>query len=78
MSRDPNSWYEEEYWEEIGRQEDIAKAIKNLSQQPIRDFLGTYGDAIIAQPRYARRSGYPLCRRGRGDRDRTDHALHAC
>jgi hypothetical protein len=66
MSRDPDSWYEEEYWEEIGRQEDIAKAIKNLSQQPIRDFLGTYGDAIdkrlddiTAQARYARESGYP-------------------
>jgi hypothetical protein len=67
MSRDPDSWYEEEYWEEIGRQEDIGKAIKNLSQQPIRDFLGTYGDAIdkrlddiIAQARYARsRSSMP-------------------
>jgi hypothetical protein len=66
MSRDPHSSYEEEYWEEIGRQEDIAKALKNLSQQPIRDFLGTYGDAIdkrlddvTAQARYARQSGYP-------------------
>lgn len=66
MSRDPDNWYEEEYWEEIGRQEDIAKAIKNLSHQPIRDFLGTYGDAIdtrlddiIAQARYARQGGYP-------------------
>ncbi|SHG18582.1 hypothetical protein SAMN05443248_0604 [Bradyrhizobium erythrophlei] len=46
MSRDPDNWYEEEYWEEIGRQEDLAEAIKNLSHQPIRDFLGTYGDAI--------------------------------
>jgi hypothetical protein len=66
MSRDPDSWYEEEYLEAIGRQEDIATAIKNLSQQPIRDFLGTYGDAIdkrvddtITQARYARQSGYP-------------------
>jgi hypothetical protein len=66
MSRDPGSWYEEEYWEEIGRQEDIANAIKNLTQQPIRDFLGTYGDAIdkrvddvVAQARYARQGGYP-------------------
>lgn len=66
MSRDPDNWYEEEYWEEIGRQEDIAKAIKNLAHQPIRDFLGTYGDAIdtrlddiIAQARYARQGGYP-------------------
>lgn len=66
MSRDPDSWYEEEYWEEVGRQEDIANAINNLSQQPIRDFLGTYGDAIdkrlddvIAQARYARQGGYP-------------------
>lgn len=66
MSRDPDNWYEEEYWEEIGRQEDIAKAIKNLSHQPIRDFLGTYGDAIdsrlddvITQARYACQGGYP-------------------
>jgi hypothetical protein len=66
MSRDPDNWYEEEYWEEIGRQEDVAKAIKNLSHQPIRDFLGTYGDAIderlddiMAQARYARQGGYP-------------------
>jgi hypothetical protein len=28
MSRDPDNWYEEEYWEEIGRQEDIAKAAR--------------------------------------------------
>jgi hypothetical protein len=66
MSRDPDSWYEEEYWDEIGRKEDIANAIKNLSHQPIRDFLGTYGDAIdkrvddvVAQARYARQGGYP-------------------
>ncbi|MBR0719928.1 hypothetical protein [Bradyrhizobium manausense] len=66
MSRDPDNWYEEEYWEEIGRQEDIDNAIKNLSQQPIRDFLGIYGDAIdnrlddvIAQARYARQGGFP-------------------
>jgi hypothetical protein len=66
MSRDADSWYEDEYWDEIGRQEDIARAIKNLSQQPIRDFLGTFGDAIdkrlddaIAQARYARQGGYP-------------------
>jgi hypothetical protein len=46
MSRDPDSWYEEEYYEEIGHQEDIANAIKSLSEGPIREFLGTYGDAI--------------------------------
>jgi len=66
MSSDPDNWYEDEYWEEIGRKEDIDNAIKNLSRQPIRDFLGTYGDAIdnrvddvIAQARYARQGGYP-------------------
>jgi rhodanese-related sulfurtransferase len=66
MSSTPDSWYEDEYWEEIGRKEDIDNAIKNLSHQPIRDFLGTFGDAIdrrvgdvIAQARYARQGGYP-------------------
>jgi hypothetical protein len=66
MSRDPDNWYEEEYWEEIGHQEDLVEAIENLSHQPIRDFLGRYGDAIdnrlddiIGQARYARQAGYP-------------------
>jgi hypothetical protein len=44
--RDPGHYYEEGYWEAIGRQEEIAAAIKNLSEEPIREFLGTYGDAI--------------------------------
>jgi hypothetical protein len=66
MSRDPDTYYEEEYWEEIGRQEEIAAAIKTLSEEPIRKFLGTYGDAIdarldntIAMARYASQSGFP-------------------
>src|SRR5216684_5102359 len=66
MSQDPANYWEEEYWEEIGRQEDIAAAIKNLSEEPIREFLGTYGDAIdarldntLAMARYASQSGFP-------------------
>jgi len=66
MSRDPDNYYEEEYWEEIGRQEEIAAAIKNLSEEPIREFLGTYGDAIdarlddtLAIARYASQGGFP-------------------
>jgi hypothetical protein len=66
MRGDPDNYYEEEYWEEIGRQEEIAAAIKNLSEDPIREFLGTYGDAIdarvvntVAQARYASQSGFP-------------------
>lgn len=66
MSRDPDAWYEEEYYEELGRQEDIAAAIKGLSEQPIRDFLGRYGDAIdsrlqdtLAMAQYAKQTGYP-------------------
>jgi hypothetical protein len=66
MSRDPYSYYEEEYWEEIGRQEEIAAAIKNLSEEPIRKFLGKYGDAIdarlddtLAIARYASQGGFP-------------------
>ncbi len=49
MSQDPANYWEEEYWEEIGRNEEIAAAIKNLSEEPIREFLGTYGDAIDAR-----------------------------
>lgn len=66
MSRDPDSYYEEEYWEDIGRREEIAAAIKNLSEEPIREFLGTYGDAIdarlddtLAMARYASQGGFP-------------------
>jgi hypothetical protein len=66
MSRDPDNYYEEEYWEEIGRQEEIAAAIKNVSKELIRQFLCTYGDAIdarlddtLAMARYASQSGFP-------------------
>ena len=46
MSQDPGSFYEDEYWETIGRQEDIAAELKRLSEGPIREYLGTNGDAI--------------------------------
>jgi hypothetical protein len=66
MSRDPDGWYEEEYFEEIGRQEQIAKALMEISEDGAREYLGTYGDAIdkrfdlvMAQARYARQQGYP-------------------
>jgi len=66
MSRDPDSYYEDEYFEEVGRQELIAQALKDISKRGIRDYLGTYGDAIdariedvLAQARYAKQSGYP-------------------
>ena len=66
MSRDPDSWYEEEYFEEIGRKEDIANALKDISESGAREYLGTHGDAIdkrfdlvMAQARYARQQGYP-------------------
>jgi len=66
MSQDPHSLYEDEYWETIGRQEDIAAELKKLSEEPIREYLGTYGDAIdsrlddmIAAARYAAQSGFP-------------------
>jgi hypothetical protein len=66
MSRDPDNYYDEEYWEEVGRQEEIAAAIQSLSEQPIREFLGTYGDAIdarledtLAMARYASQGGFP-------------------
>jgi hypothetical protein len=66
MSRDPDSWYEEEYFEEIGRQEQITKALKDISEDGPREYLGTYGDAvdkrfdlIVAQARYVRQQGYP-------------------
>jgi hypothetical protein len=66
MSRDPDSWWEEEYFEEIGRREQIAEALKGISDDGMRKYLGTYGDAVAkrfdlvrAQARYARQSGYP-------------------
>jgi hypothetical protein len=66
MIRNPDKYYEEEYREEIGRQEEIASAIQNLSEEPIREFLGTYGDAIdarldntLATARYASQGGFP-------------------
>ncbi len=66
MSRDPESYYEEEYFEELGRQEFIAQTLKDIPEERIREYLGTYGDAIdariedvIAQARYASQSGYP-------------------
>lgn len=85
MSRDPDNYYEEEYLEEIERQEEIAAAIKNLSEEPIREFLGTYGDAIdarldhtLAQARYASRSGFPrYAVVGAVNRNRVNYALHA-
>ena len=85
MSRDPDNYYEEEYLEEIERQEEIAAAIKNLSEEPIREFQGTYGDAIdarldhtLAQARYASRSGFPrYAVVGAANRNRVNYALHA-
>jgi hypothetical protein len=66
MSRDIDSLYEDEYFEEIGRQEDIAAELKRLSEEPIRDYLGTYGDAIdqrlddvLTAARYASQAGFP-------------------
>jgi hypothetical protein len=66
MSRDPDSYYEEEYFEEIGRREEIAQALKQISEDGIRQYLGTYGDAIQARVNdvfthatYASQQGYP-------------------
>jgi hypothetical protein len=66
MSQDPNGYYEDEYFEEIGQQELIAQALKDISQDGVREYLGTYGDAIskrveyvLAQAMYARQSGFP-------------------
>ena len=41
MSRDPDSWWEEEYFEEIGRREQIAEALKGISDDGMRKYLGT-------------------------------------
>jgi hypothetical protein len=66
MSQDPDDWWHDEYFEQIGRQEDIAKALKDISEEGAREYLGTYGDAIdkrfdlvMAQAKYARQHGYP-------------------
>jgi hypothetical protein len=66
MSQDPGSFYEDEYWEMLGRQEDIAAELKRLSEGPIREYLGSNGDAIdgrlddiLAAARYASQGGFP-------------------
>ena len=66
MSQDPDSPYEDQYFEEIGRQELVAEALKGISEDGIREYLGIYGDAIdkrfenvIAQVTYARQAGFP-------------------
>jgi hypothetical protein len=66
MSRDPDSYYEEEYFEEIGKQELIAQTLEDISQEGIRTYLGENGDAVdarlnevLAQANYARQQGYP-------------------
>jgi hypothetical protein len=66
MSQNPDNPYEDEYFEEIGRQELIAQALKEISEESIRQYLGIYGDAIdsriysvLTQARYAQQAGYP-------------------
>jgi len=66
MSRDPDSYYEEEYFEEIGRQELIAQTLKQISVEGVRTYLGENGDAVdarvsdaLAQAKYAIQQGYP-------------------
>jgi hypothetical protein len=66
MSHDPDSPYEDEYFEETGRQELIAQALKDVSEDGIRQYLGIHGDAIdkrldnlLAQATYARQAGFP-------------------
>jgi hypothetical protein len=61
-----HSYYEEEYFEEIGRQELIAQTLKDISEEGIRKYLGTYGDAVESrindvfwQATYASQQGYP-------------------
>jgi hypothetical protein len=50
MSHDPDSPYEDEYFEETGRQELIAQALKDVSEDGIRQYLGIHGDAIDTLP----------------------------
>ena len=38
MSQNPDNPYEDEYFQEIGRQEDIEEALKSLSEEPIRAY----------------------------------------
>src|SRR5579871_4136188 len=66
MSQDPDDWWHDEYFEQLGRQEDVAKALKDISEEGVREYLCTYGDAIakrfdlvISQAKYASQSGYP-------------------
>ncbi len=66
MSQDPDDWWHDEYFEQLGRQADIEKALKDKLEGGARDYLGTYGDAVakrfdlvLTQATYARQQGYP-------------------
>jgi hypothetical protein len=66
MSQNPDSPYEDEYFERTARQELIAQALKDISEDGIRKYLGVHGDAIdrridnvLARARYARQAGFP-------------------
>jgi hypothetical protein len=66
MSRDPDSYYEEEYFEEIGRQELISKTLDQISKAGVLTYLGENADAVdarvtgvLAQAKYVSQQGYP-------------------
>lgn len=66
MSRDPDNYYEEEYYEEIGRQELIAQTLNQISEDGVRTYLGENADAVdtrvndaLAHANYASQQGYP-------------------
>jgi hypothetical protein len=66
MSQDPNNYYEDEYFEEIGRQELITQTLDQISEDGVRTYLGENADAIearisdvLSQAKYASQQGYP-------------------
>ncbi len=66
MSQDPSSYYEEEYFEEIGRQELITKTLSQISEDGVRTYLGENADAVdarvnnvLSHAKYASQQGYP-------------------
>jgi hypothetical protein len=46
MSRDYSNYYEEEIMEEMAREELIARTLKDISEEGVRAYLGSNGDAV--------------------------------
>lgn len=66
MSQNPEDWWHDEYYEALAREELVAEKLKAISEEGIRSYLGTHGDAVesrvgqcLSQAKYLSDQGYP-------------------